>query len=62
MSSAEVSYEEEVYEVEALLEKRTRNGMVQYLVKWRGYDDPKENTWVNSEDCVSIFYKHFFFK
>jgi hypothetical protein len=30
--------------VERVLKKRERKGQIQYLVKWRGYDN-KHNTW-----------------
>ncbi|KAF8359362.1 cec-4 [Pristionchus pacificus] len=33
------------YIVEAILDKRTKKGQVEYLIKWEGYDDPEENTW-----------------
>merc|ERR1719319_1979812 len=33
-------------EVEQILEKRAKKGgKVEYLVKWRGFEDPNENTW-----------------
>jgi len=36
----------EEYEVEKVLDKRTKKGgKVEYLVKWRGYEDPDDNTW-----------------
>ena len=37
---------DEEYEVEKVLEKRVQAGnQVEYLVKWKGYDDPDDNTW-----------------
>ena len=33
------------YEVELIKEKRTKKGKAEYLVKWKGFDDPKEDTW-----------------
>ena len=33
------------HEVEAILKRRTRNGRTAYLVKWKGYDDPSDQTW-----------------
>ena len=37
---------EEEYEVEQICKKRTmENGVVQYLVKWKGWEDPDDNTW-----------------
>ena len=34
-----------LYEVEKILDKRGRGRMSEYFVKWRNYDDPKDNTW-----------------
>ena len=37
---------DEEYEVEKVLDKRVQIGnQVEYLVKWKGYDDPDDNTW-----------------
>ena len=37
---------DEEYEVEKVLDKRVQVGnQVEYLVKWKGYDDPDDNTW-----------------
>eukprot|EP00088_Acartia_fossae_P002485 TRINITY_DN10_c0_g2_i1.p1 TRINITY_DN10_c0_g2~~TRINITY_DN10_c0_g2_i1.p1 ORF type:complete len:164 (+),score=63.95 TRINITY_DN10_c0_g2_i1:92-583(+) len=36
---------EEEYEVESILGKRVRKGKVEYQVKWKGWDDPSDNTW-----------------
>merc|ERR1719228_1007367 len=36
---------EEEYEVEKVKAKRCRRGKVEYLIKWKNFDDPKENTW-----------------
>merc|ERR1712112_220432 len=37
---------DEEYEVEKILDKRViKTGLTEYLVKWRNYDDPEENTW-----------------
>ena len=43
----------EVYEVEKILEKRTKKGKTEYLIKWKGYEDEAENTWepVANLDC-----------
>ena len=40
----------EDYEVEALLGKRRKKGEVQYLVKWKGWDRPQDNTWERLEN------------
>lgn len=36
---------DEEYEVEKVLDKRVKKGQVGYLVKWKNYDDPDDNTW-----------------
>ena len=37
---------DEEYEVEKILEKRVKKGgQIEYLVKWKNYDDPDDNTW-----------------
>ena len=44
-SSIEIMSDEE-YEVEKILDKRAeKGGYTEYLVKWRNYEDPEENTW-----------------
>ena len=40
---------EEQYEVEKILDKRTYRRQVQYLVKWQGYPD-SDNTWIPLRD------------
>jgi len=56
MSDAEGSEEE--YSVEKILDKRVKQGKVEYLIKWEGYDD-SENTWEPQEnlDCPDIIKK-----
>merc|ERR1712025_172785 len=37
---------DEEYEVEKILDKRAeKGGYTEYLVKWKNYEDPEENTW-----------------
>ncbi|KAJ7065356.1 hypothetical protein C8F01DRAFT_742490 [Mycena amicta] len=43
--------EEEEYEIEAILKHQVRKGKMSYFVKWKGYDNPKDNTWVDEEDA-----------
>ena len=38
------SEEQEEYAVEKIVDKRYLNGRINYLIKWKGYDD-KDNTW-----------------
>jgi len=47
--------EEEEYSVEKILDKRTKSGKVEYLIKWEGYPD-SENTWEPQDnlDCPDI--------
>jgi len=38
--------EDEDYEVETIMEKRvTKKGEIEYLVKWKNFDDPSDFTW-----------------
>jgi len=45
LGEVEGGEEDEEYEVEKVKDKRVRRGKVEYLIKWRGFDDPKEDTW-----------------
>jgi len=37
--------EEAEYEVEKVKDKRVKKGKVEYLIKWKGFDNPNEDTW-----------------
>ncbi|XP_023348277.1 chromobox protein homolog 1 [Eurytemora carolleeae] len=47
---------EEEYEVEVIVDKRVRKGKVEYLVKWKGWENPDDNTWepVANLDCPEL--------
>jgi len=42
---------EEVYVVEAILDKRVKRGEIQYFIKWKGYENPEDNTWEPKANC-----------
>jgi len=53
---------DEEYEVETILEKRLRKGKVEYLVKWKGWENPEDNTWepvanLECQDLLEAFEK-----
>ncbi|CAF1392062.1 unnamed protein product [Adineta steineri] len=58
-SSSEESESENEYQVEAIVDKRTKGKKIQYLLKWKGYSDA-DNTWedknnLNCPDLVKEF-------
>ncbi|KAG1121331.1 hypothetical protein G6F42_012533 [Rhizopus arrhizus] len=40
----------EEYEVDQILDSRMYRGKLQYKVKWKGYEDPSEDTWEDQEN------------
>jgi hypothetical protein len=38
-------FKNEHYEVQAVIDHRGSPGSYEYLVRWKGYDDPSEDTW-----------------
>ena len=55
-----MSESEEEYEVERIIDKRTRKGKLEYLVKWKGWDLPEHNTWeaidhLNCEELIEEY-------
>lgn len=50
------SDEDEEYEVDTLLSKRVRGGIVEYLVSWKGYDD---QTWEPTENLPPVIVQVF---
>ncbi|CAF0811670.1 unnamed protein product [Brachionus calyciflorus] len=43
----------EFYDIEKILKDRTRRGMKEYFMKWKGFPD-EENSWVKESDFVSM--------
>ncbi|KAK1224138.1 hypothetical protein PQX77_012942 [Marasmius sp. AFHP31] len=46
--------DDEEYEIEAILNHKKgkfESGKMAYFVKWKGYDNPKDNTWVRESDA-----------
>ena len=45
---------DEHYEVQAILDHRGTVGNYEYLVQWKGYNDPAENTWEPTSNFDSL--------
>ena len=56
---------EEEYEVQGILNSRHHRNKLQYLIKWKGYEDPSENSWedeenvANAKTLVDAFHKKY---
>jgi hypothetical protein len=56
-----IEVDDEEYEVEKIIKKRIRNGKIEYLVKWLGYDDnnntwePVTNLWWSEQKKIQMF-------
>lgn len=46
-----IHHEDEEFEVEKIVGKKTTRGIIYYKIKWLGYDD-SENTWETKEELV----------
>merc|ERR1712098_413207 len=59
--SKKAEEEEDEYEVEKILEKRDIGGLIEYKVKWKGWENEEDETWepvdhlVGSEDLIKDF-------
>jgi len=49
--SSEPEGEEDTYVVESILDKRVKKGHIEYLIKWKNYDSPNDNTWEPKGNC-----------
>ncbi|ELR12069.1 Chromatin Organization Modifier domain containing protein [Acanthamoeba castellanii str. Neff] len=43
--------DEQLYEVERIVSRRKRKGRVEYLLKWKGWDD-SHNSWIAAKECA----------
>ena len=45
---------DDVYRVEKIIRKRKRNGLVEYLIRWKSYYDTKFDSWVPESDISKL--------
>ena len=45
---------DDLYRIEKILWKRRHKGVVEYLVRWKGYKDPKFDSWVQERDILKL--------
>ena len=48
-----VDKSDSLYQVEKVVNKRTRRGQIEYLVKWQGYPN-EANSWVPQSDLFNL--------
>merc|ERR1712150_253282 len=44
---------ENEFEIEEILNRRLKRGKVEYLVKWRGYESPEDQTWERGSTLIA---------
>merc|ERR1712179_421541 len=48
----DVDEEETEYEVESIVDNRVVDGVTEYLVKWKGWENEEDQTWEPEENLV----------
>ena len=48
-----IKEDDDIYRVEKILKSRTRNGVKEYFIKWKGYDS-SFNSWVPKNDITKV--------
>lgn len=61
-STTESGEDNNTFEVQAILTHRGEYGEYEYLVHWKGYDDPKENTWEKETQFDSKYHIKLYWK
>ena len=49
-----ITKNDDVFRVEKVLRKRKRNRVVEYLVRWKGYEDPNFVSWIPERDIFKL--------